>query len=48
MMGAPEQSASVGSFYEGLDPRLLAQIQAANNAYREQCKTHKCNHNLQG
>jgi hypothetical protein len=35
-MGAPEQSASVGSFYEGLDSRLLAQIQAANNAYREQ------------
>jgi hypothetical protein len=38
-MATPEQSTSVGSFYEGLDPRLLAQIQAANNAYREQYGT---------
>jgi hypothetical protein len=38
-MGAPEQSTSGGSFFEGLDPRLLAQIQAANNAYREQYGT---------
>jgi hypothetical protein len=38
-MGAPEQPTSGGSFFEGLDPRLLAQIQAANNAYREQYGT---------
>ena len=35
-MATSKQSASEGSFYEGLDPILLAQIQAANNAYREQ------------
>lgn len=38
-MGAPEQPTSGGSFFEGLDPQLLAQIQAANNAYREQYGT---------
>jgi hypothetical protein len=35
-MTTPEQTASGGSYFDGLDPRLLAQIQAANIAYREQ------------